>query len=57
MRRQEWRVLLAAVLVLVLWSVVEPGCVAVGADEKRPPNVVLFLVDDLGWTDLGLPRE
>ena len=23
------------------------------ATEKRPPNVVIFLVDDMGWTDLG----
>ena len=23
------------------------------ADADRPPNVVVFLIDDLGWTDLG----
>jgi arylsulfatase A-like enzyme len=23
------------------------------ADPGRPPNVVVFLIDDLGWTDLG----
>jgi len=23
------------------------------AESKGPPNVVFFLVDDLGWTDLG----
>ena len=23
------------------------------ADENRPPNVVFFLVDDLGWSDIG----
>ena len=30
-------------------------CVRVGhaADRDAPPNVVFFLVDDLGWTDLG----
>lgn len=22
-------------------------------DEKRPPNVIIFLIDDLGWTDLA----
>ncbi|MEY4815083.1 MAG: hypothetical protein RLZZ162_2156, partial [Verrucomicrobiota bacterium] len=24
------------------------------AAAARPPNVVLFLVDDLGWRDLGV---
>jgi arylsulfatase A-like enzyme len=24
-----------------------------GADDPRPPNVVLFLVDDMGWIDCG----
>ncbi|HOC73278.1 MAG TPA: sulfatase, partial [Candidatus Hydrogenedentes bacterium] len=26
---------------------------AAGAVEKRPPNVVLFLIDDMGWRDVG----
>ena len=24
---------------------------------ERPPNIVFFLVDDLGWRDRGLLRE
>ncbi len=23
------------------------------ADEATPPNVIILLVDDMGWTDLG----
>ncbi len=35
-----------------LWALV--GTVASwGAQPSRPPNVVLILADDLGWTDLG----
>lgn len=34
-------------LVTLLTSVIA------GAAADRPPNVVLFLVDDLGWSDLG----
>lgn len=34
------------------------ACVAVGlaaaAPSSRPPNVVLILIDDLGWKDLGI---
>ena len=26
---------------------------ATGAETSRPPNIVLILADDLGWTDLG----
>ena len=30
-----------------------PGNFTFGAEKKRKPNVVFFLVDDLGWSDVG----
>ena len=31
------------------------GCATFAPAPKRAPNIVLFLVDDLGWQDLSLP--
>jgi len=45
-RRLAFAALLVAALLL---GYVQP----VRAADARPPNVVFFLIDDLGWTDLG----
>ncbi len=40
----------------VLWMLVlnfAQVAVAADADPTRPPNVILIVADDLGWTDLG----
>ena len=28
---------------------------APSSEAKRPPNIVLFLVDDMGWQDTSVP--
>jgi arylsulfatase A-like enzyme len=38
---------------LVLLAMLLAACRPSAAAEDRPPNVVFFLVDDLGWRDLG----
>ncbi|HEU5115510.1 MAG TPA: arylsulfatase, partial [Isosphaeraceae bacterium] len=38
-----------AALLAVLFSVVSVA----SAEEDRPPNVVMFLADDMGFSDLG----
>lgn len=38
---------------LALWGVLIALLVQLGSSAMRKPNVVLFFVDDLGWTDLG----
>lgn len=43
--------LFCGILALVLWQAsVRNSC---GDDASRPPNIVLILADDLGWSDLG----
>src|SRR5262245_37741201 len=45
--------------VAVVFGIVLLTCAAVGAQERREsaggrrPNVVMFLVDDMGWMDCG----
>ena len=41
--------LTGTLLLLSLFS----GYFALEAKEGRPPNIVFFLVDDLGWSDVG----
>jgi arylsulfatase A-like enzyme len=39
----------ACVLVIVFWLIIRPILV----NRSTPPNIVFFLVDDLGWRDVG----
>lgn len=49
--RIDTRAVLKFVLILVVFWALDPGLSV--ADEKRPPNIVVFLVDDLGQMDIG----
>ena len=48
MDRMDRRVFLKAAGAAVLGA-----GMAARAAGKRPPNVVLFLIDDMGWRDVG----
>ena len=40
--------IVASILITLL-----PGNFTFGAEKNRKPNIVFFLVDDLGWADVG----
>ncbi|MEM7379832.1 MAG: sulfatase [Bacteroidota bacterium] len=41
--------------ILLLLSLLLPGCKPAEKEVERPPNIVLFFVDDLGWQDTSVP--
>ena len=41
------------VLVLLITPVICEGNDRIGSSKSQPPNIVFFLVDDLGWSDVG----
>ena len=42
-------------LVVVTGSMLNEGCQANNNLDKQPPNIILFLVDDMGWQDTSVP--
>jgi len=40
-------------LLVLVAALVGFGQAAHAADAARPPNLIVFLIDDMGWTDLG----
>jgi len=48
-RPNPWAILFAILAAIAL----SLAAIAVQAAEKRPPNIVFMLADDLGWGDLG----
>ncbi|MFM8282765.1 MAG: sulfatase [Planctomycetaceae bacterium] len=51
---RSWVAVAAASLRCVVLAFLATSCAANAAPaERRPPNVVLFLIDDMGWRDVG----
>ncbi|MBS2210970.1 sulfatase [Carboxylicivirga mesophila] len=43
------------VLLSIAWLAVLTSCSSVVDKEKEQPNIILFLVDDMGWQDTSVP--
>jgi arylsulfatase A-like enzyme len=44
-----------ASLVVAAGSMLVPGCNMAGESSKPPPNIIFFLVDDMGWQETSVP--
>ena len=45
---------LVAALIASLFAISPLGSLAYGSDDERHPNVVVMMVDNLGWGELGI---
>lgn len=42
---------------LIPIALLSVSAVANAQSASRPPNIILFLVDDMGWEDTSLPLD
>ena len=49
----ETRALISLAILFAFGLLMLPGCATV-QEESRPPNIILFLVDDMGWQDTSV---
>ena len=40
---------------IITSGLLQTGCTPSGDQQEKQPNIILFLVDDMGWQDTSVP--